>query len=151
MTKRDAIVCSLRIKLRAMLSWRADLIRAPSHPPEGLMLLLFIFFPKATSAVLPVVSNTSSTNPAENHLPLLRPGDKPCQTQPKGVRGRTHLLCDTCITRLHSGPLSCNFHPTLSIGGKEICIADQQPKVGCLCSCKTEDLLSRLLAVQSHR
>lgn len=102
------MACLLRIKLRAMLSWRAELIRIPSHPPERLMLLLS-FSPKSPLPCSPWcpgnLFNASSTDPAENHLPWL------CQ-----------------------------------VG---FALSDQQPKVGYLCSCKTEGLLSRLLIVHS--
>lgn len=68
-------------------------------------MLLFIFLPMATSAVLTEVPRgsvpeTSPTNLAETHLPLLLLGGKPCQSQHKwgqGKHGAPYHVFPGCI------------------------------------------------------
>lgn len=86
-------VCLLRINPRAMLPRRAELIGAACHHQEGLTLLLLVFLPVASSAApteVPrgPVPETRPTNLAENHLPLLLLGGKPCQSQHKWGQGK---------------------------------------------------------------
>lgn len=115
MVKGDDIACLLRIKLRAMLSWRAELIRVPSHPPEGLMLLLFIFFPKVASAGVPCGAQGICPTPVllttqkTTHLCF---GQVTNHARPStnGLKGRTCLLY-----MYHSWAFRLRFQPnTLS-------------------------------------
>lgn len=149
--KGNDIACLLRIKLRPTLTWRAELIRVPSDPPEGLMLLLSIFFPKATSAVLPVALMESVQY--QFHWP--------CRKPPTSAWARWQTMPDPAQTGSREGHASflcitCAFQAAVSIQrsqweAKRLALSDQEPKVGYLCSCKPEGPFSRLLIVQSHR
>lgn len=151
MAKGDDTACLLRIKLRAVLSWRPELIRVPSLSTEGLMLLLYIFFPKAASAVLPVVPRESVQY--QFHWPHKKPPTFALarwQTMPdqhKWAQGK-HMSPYYVSLVGFQAPLSTQHSQWEA---KRFASSDQQPKVGYLCSCKTEGLLSWLLILQSHR